>query len=564
MCSLSTRERLGFLSDGGVRPVGNFYRRGSVIVIVVWVALGGGCAPASAPPSPAPPATMPGSLEPGQASGNAALSTSPKSADLDPTSTSRAGRELWDLCLVRSAKVGYIHTKFTDSFEDERPVRRGEFDQVLELERFGQTIRQQIWLVCWQTPSGDLVRFESRVTAGREATISKGQVEGDQLTIVTTTPGKTDTARIPWKPGVGGYFALEESLRAKPLKPGERRSLESLAPILHQVVRSDIKAVGYEAIKIGDQSEQLLKIQRTDRVGGLSLESTLWMNAAGDVLQQFMPVPAPGITYVRADRQAALSGERTGALDLGQSTVITLRNAPTDLAERSQGRFSAELASGSIQDLFESGIGQQVRITGERTAEIRVRAVQPDTKLTEAEQSVGSNPPPTAGDRQPNSLIQSDHDSVRKMADSVLKDEKDPWRIATALELLVHRRIQSKNFTQAFATAAEVAESGEGDCTEHAVLLAALCRARGIPARVTIGLLYVPSLQGLGYHMWNEVWIHNRWIPLDATLGRGGITASHVKLLTSNLDGYDAYAALLPVFRVLGQLQLTWLDDPQE
>ena len=41
------------------------------------------------------------------------------------------------------------------------------------------------------------------------------------------------------------------------------------------------------------------------------------------------------------------------------------------------------------------------------------------------------------------------------------------------------------------ATAAEVARSREGDCTEHAVLLAALARARGIPARVAMGLVYV-------------------------------------------------------------------------
>ena len=67
----------------------------------------------------------------------------------------------------------------------------------------------------------------------------------------------------------------------------------------------------------------------------------------------------------------------------------------------------------------------------------------------------------------------------------------------------------------------EVARSLEGDCTEHAVLLAALCRARKIPARVAFGLVYYPPQKGFAYHMWNEVWIADRWIPLDATLGHG-------------------------------------------
>jgi transglutaminase-like putative cysteine protease len=56
--------------------------------------------------------------------------------------------------------------------------------------------------------------------------------------------------------------------------------------------------------------------------------------------------------------------------------------------------------------------------------------------------------------------------------------------------------------------------------------------------------------------MWTEAWIKDRWIPLDATLGRGGIGAAHLKLAHSNLKGADAYSAFLPVFRVLGQLKL--------
>ncbi len=74
-------------------------------------------------------------------------------------------------------------------------------------------------------------------------------------------------------------------------------------------------------------------------------------------------------------------------------------------------------------------------------------------------------------------------------------DEKDPWRVAVALERFVNREVKKKDFTQAFASAAEVAKTREGDCTEHAVFLAALARARGIPARVAIGLVYLEGEQ---------------------------------------------------------------------
>jgi hypothetical protein len=61
--------------------------------------------------------------------------------------------------------------------------------------------------------------------------------------------------------------------------------------------------------------------------------------------------------------------------------------------------------------------------------------------------------------------------------------------------------------------------------------------------------------------MWTEVWIEDRWVPLDGTLGRGGIGAGHLTLAHSNLKGAGPYAAFLPVFRVLGQLELEILEQ---
>ncbi|MBK8701807.1 MAG: lasso peptide biosynthesis protein [Saprospiraceae bacterium] len=57
---------------------------------------------------------------------------------------------------------------------------------------------------------------------------------------------------------------------------------------------------------------------------------------------------------------------------------------------------------------------------------------------------------------------------------------------------------------------------GKGDCTEYAALMVTLCRAKGIPARLVIGLLLQPYGE---HHNWAEVftmdkgWV--RWDPLD-------------------------------------------------
>jgi transglutaminase-like putative cysteine protease len=153
-------------------------------------------------------------------------------------------------------------------------------------------------------------------------------------------------------------------------------------------------------------------------------------------------------------------------------------------------------------------------------------------------------------------LVQSDDPRVGRLALVPRRIDAEPWGLARELELLVNRSIRKKNFSQAFASAAEVARSLEGDCTEHSVLLAAVCRARKIPARSAIGLVYYPPKRGFAYHMWNEVWIGDRWLPLDATIGRGYVAADRLKLVDTNLDGANAYSAMLPVVQVFGRLEL--------
>ncbi len=124
----------------------------------------------------------------------------------------------------------------------------------------------------------------------------------------------------------------------------------------------------------------------------------------------------------------------------------------------------------------------------------------------------------------------------------------------------MHDAVSEKNFSHGFATAAEVAQSREGDCTEHAVLLAALARACGIPSRVAIGLVYVDRSGGFGYHMWTEVYLDGQWIPLDGIMGTGGTSAAYLKLNDSSLDGASAYSSFLSVAQVLGQLKVSVLS----
>jgi hypothetical protein len=90
------------------------------------------------------------------------------------------------------------------------------------------------------------------------------------------------------------------------------------------------------------------------------------------------------------------------------------------------------------------------------------------------------------------------------------------------------------------------------------MLLAGLCRAVGVPSRTAIGLIYARE-EGrspvFAFHMWTEVWV-GRWVALDATLGKGGVGATHLKMVDTSWSKKTTLAPLLPVSQALGKIQI--------
>jgi transglutaminase-like putative cysteine protease len=88
------------------------------------------------------------------------------------------------------------------------------------------------------------------------------------------------------------------------------------------------------------------------------------------------------------------------------------------------------------------------------------------------------------------------------------------------LERFVFEHIHDKTYSRSFDLASRVAATGEGDCTEHAVLLAAIARATGRAARVVVGNLVLERDDGLFAfgHAWTEIHDGEAWQIRDGTL----------------------------------------------
>jgi transglutaminase-like putative cysteine protease len=156
-----------------------------------------------------------------------------------------------------------------------------------------------------------------------------------------------------------------------------------------------------------------------------------------------------------------------------------------------------------------------------------------------------------------NYFINCDDRRVKRHARTAVRQEKDPWKKALRIEKWVHNNMTVVN-DEGLATADHVAETLEGDCTEHAMLAAAMCRAQDIPSRTAVGLVYADTRRGpaMGFHMWTEVWVKGQWLPIDATLGRGYVGAAHIKILDHSWYDTRNLTPLLPFLRVVGKLTI--------
>jgi transglutaminase-like putative cysteine protease len=120
--------------------------------------------------------------------------------------------------------------------------------------------------------------------------------------------------------------------------------------------------------------------------------------------------------------------------------------------------------------------------------------------------------------RKPSFLIDYDEPVFAKLRATV-EDRFGAHPTPEQLAGFVNGYIANKNMQRGDDIASTVATRREGDCTEHAVLLAALVRLFGGGARVVggVALLDVDHRPYAFGHAWVEIAEGKRWRPLDAT-----------------------------------------------
>jgi transglutaminase-like putative cysteine protease len=310
-------------------------------------------------------------------------------------------------------------------------------------------------------------------------------------------------------------------------------------------------------------------VRYTVRSSLVPVEASERYDAEGTLVSSTTPIGLGDLVSSLATKAEADASYAAASFDLLAGTFV-----PTGRIERWSSRATLALeirAKGARLDDLPTIGAQAVRRVDERTAVVDVDLM----RASAAAEGDATDPRWLA----PNAVIDSDSDAVRELLAKARlaprKDEDPAFALlerAEALRDLVARHLREKNLATAFATASEAARARGGDCTEHAVLLAALLRADGIPSRVVSGLVYVPDLggqgPGFGWHLWTQALVHpplvagggaRAWVDLDATIPAGGARhhAAHVAVAASDLAGGASDPTFAQALSLVGGVEIS-------
>jgi hypothetical protein len=480
-----------------------------------------------------------------------ALATLTTAAHGQATLGAPKSSDTWAIIMLGEHRVGYSRTTSTPYSEGRHRLIRSTEETRLRVKRFGQSIEMMTRLKTIEEEDGTLRSFELQVTNPPAASsTTSGIVAGNRLKLTTLVAGNEQTQTISWDTTARAPLWQDRSLRQKPLHPGEKRTLRLFIPAFSKTSNVEITAGNRQKIRLHDGSTpELLRTTITQSILP-AMPTTAWMDASGVTLRSEANFLGTKMITYQVTAEVALQEISGAELDIAVNTLVHLEKPIVKGHRSKKVVYRIRVPGEGVASIIPSSETQDVKSIDRETAEVTVTIAKPPTGKRHVRidrRFLKATP-----------FLQINDDRVKNHARRASAGETNTWRVCKQMEKYVHRELKSKNFSTALASAAEVAKTLEGDCTEHAILLAAMLRAERIASKVAVGVVYIESQGAFGGHMWTEAFVDGRWLSLDPTLGRGGIGAAHIKLAECDFsdDAPSPVTSFLPLFNLMGNMKI--------
>jgi hypothetical protein len=428
-----------------------------------------------------------------------------------------AESERWQVVRAGDVKVGHVQIKRAASDSGIAESERLE----VRLGKPGRRVNYRVQLDTESGADGDLRRISREVEASEGHSLVAARVIGDDLEVshglgrarsIQTLPGaarglKTDEYARAW---------LSAVARGEPRAPLRFRTWD---PVKLAVVEVEWSASRRES---GENVERRVFSSRA------TTGSLLRADEAGDIVHEVMSLSAFGLERVDASQAEALEPDQVFDHVAALVQKSPYRIPPRDMDQKIRYRFDNH----GNESALPTGAGQRTWREAQTTW-VQVCATCPLDAMplddTERRRALEST-----------QWLESADPALVKRAQR-LAAGGDAAAKMRRLAGFVRRHMGTQIDMLGYGTALEALRTRRGDCTEFAVLLAALGRAAGVPTRIAIGRVYARHFEGHRHvfvpHAWVQAWTGSGWESFDAAIG--SFDSTHLAFAVS-YDGNPA------------------------
>jgi hypothetical protein len=447
------------------------------------------------------------------------------------TALAKTDREIWMTILQQGRKIGHVHRQF---------FRKEDGYRVLESVSMRVNTLGMLQEVRLRTEGNfhqdmTLSSFDFELRSGLFHFRAKGAFYEKKLTIfVDQGSGAEQKISFPFPEAPYFSVALLDAFHAENLQPGESKLFHVFDPVIMAQRLVKIVFLGEERISIMGREEMARKVS----VDYMGAPQYAWIGKDGSVLREEGSL---GLRLEQAPREEALEKDSLSpAIDLAEAASLPA-NKVIQHADRLK-ELKIKLKGIEDQDIFLDGDRQTLR---EGILTIQKESVPSPSVQGQA----GKGPKELEKFLGSDLFIQSDHSEIQFQAKEIVSTSDSDRVKAEKLIRWVHEKIE-KRPVLSVPNALDTLQNGVGDCNEHAVLLAALARASGIPTQVEAGLVYQKGR--FYYHAWNVLYL-DRWITADAVMGQFPADVTHIRFVRGTERQVD-------LIRIIGKLQLEILS----
>jgi len=436
--------------------------------------------------------------------------------------TTHSDRETWLSIFQKDEKIGYARRQF---YKIEGGYRIVE-EVFMEIKAMGLTQEIGVKTEGYLHPNLTLSSFDFEMKSSLFRFKSRGILQGNVLTLFSGIPGYEQRTDLTLNQEIHLPVSLLEAWSNENLREGETRIYEVFDPtsLTHRPVK--VTLLGEESISLQGTPKRAKKV----KVDFMGFSQFAWIGKEGDVLREEGIL---GFRLEKVTKEEALGKRVKPSLeDLTEIVSIPANQILLDPFSLKGLRLRLEgVEEGSffLNGGRQSFSGKVLTIWKEPIPQTSLRRLEDETSLKLDEYL------------KPTPFIQSDHQEIREIGKGIVSPEDSETVKAHKLVEWVYKNIK-KRPVLSIPNALHTLRNRMGDCNDHAVLLAALARAVGIPAEIEAGLVYHQGR--FYYHAWNVLYL-GHWVTADGAMGQFPADVTHIRLVR----GMERQIDLLRVIR---------------